>query len=136
MRPPTTNRAKQTGRARVMIVDPEWEFGLKLADCLATGGYHAVLVRNLESMIDEIGEIQPDAILLSPDPREASHGKQEVETLRIVNTLCPQTHVLTLAEPKQEIQAGSVPKQLHSPAQHRVEELVRVKLGIPFARIQ
>lgn len=136
MRPPITNRAKQTGRTRVMIVDPEWKVGLKLADCLATSGYHAVLVRNLESMIDDIGEIQPAAILLSPDPRDQSHGRQEVDTLRIVNTLCPQTHVLTLAEPKQETQAGAVRKQLHSPAQNRVEELVRAKFGIPLARIQ
>ncbi len=135
MRPTATNRAKQTGRTRVMIVDPEWKLGLKLADCLANSGYHAVLVRNLESMIDDIKEIQPDTILLSPDFRDESPGRQEVETLRIVNTLCPQTHVLTPTEPKRVIPAGTVSNQLNSPAQNRVEELVQAKLGIPFARI-
>ena len=67
----TMNSTKQTGRSRVMIVDPEWQFGLKLADCLATNGYHAVLVRDLQSMLTELGEIQPEAILLSSDSQRS-----------------------------------------------------------------
>lgn len=70
----TMNSTKQTGRSRVMIVDPEWQFGLKLADCLATNGYHAVLVRDLQSMLTELGEIQPEAILLSSDSCDEKRG--------------------------------------------------------------
>jgi hypothetical protein len=135
------NSPNQAGRTRVMIVDPEWQLGLKLADCLATSGYQAVLVRNLESMMDDIGEIQPDAILLSSDASVEKRARHAAETIRIVNTLCPQAYVLALAEPKQENQANpgpqtASPQKRPSPiVQNRVEELVRAKLGIPCARV-
>jgi hypothetical protein len=135
------NRPNQAGRTRVMIVDPEWQLGLKLADCLATSGYQAVLVRTLESMIDEIGEIQPDAILLSSDASVEERARQAAETIQIVNTLCPQAYVLALAEPKQESRNNHRPQtaaslKLSSPiVQNRVEDLVRAKLGIPCARV-
>ncbi|MCC2642442.1 MAG: protein of unknown function, putative Response regulator [Nitrospira sp.] len=135
------NIPTQAGRTRVMIVDPEWQLGLKLADCLATSGYQAVLVRNLESMMDEIGEIQPDAILLSSDASVEERARQAAETIRIVNTLCPQAYVLALAEPRQKcrdhqlLQTTPSPKRPTPLVQNRVEELVRAKLGIPCARV-
>lgn len=136
----TMSRAKQTGRSRVMIVDPELQFGLKLADCLATNGYHAVLVRDLESMLAELGEIQPEAILLSPDSCDEERGTAEFDTLRAINVLCPQAPVLTLAEPRHEVSAPLSPpidslQSRPTPlAQNRVEELLRAKLGIPCVR--
>lgn len=135
------NSLNQTGRTRVMIVDPEWQLGLKLADCLATSGYQAVLVRTLESMMDEIGEIQPDAILLSSDASVEERARQAAETIRIVNTLCPQAYVLALAEPIQKSRDSQRPQTATSHkrptfiVQNRVEELVRAKLGIPCARV-
>ena len=51
-------------RERVVIVDRDLDFGLKLADCLASSGYHAVLGRSLDAMLEDIGEMQPGAILL------------------------------------------------------------------------
>ena len=56
------------GRQRVVIVDRDLDFGLKLADCLASSGYHAVLGRSLAAVLDDLGEMQPGAILLGSDP--------------------------------------------------------------------
>jgi DNA-binding response OmpR family regulator len=124
-----------------MIVDPEWQFGLELADCLATSGYQAILVRSLESMIDDLGEMQPGAILLhtdSYDDRLAGHGS---ETLQAVKILCPQAPVLTLTKPRHDSLTERDPRQCtageHSPPlpPTRVEELLRTKWGIPCARV-
>ena len=136
----TMNSTKQTGRSRVMIVDPELQFGLKLADCLATKGYQAVLVRNLQSMLAELGEIQPEAILLSSDSCEEEREAAEPETLRALNLLCPQAPVLTVAEPTRDPSGALSPpidaRASHqTPAgNHRVEELLRATLGIPCVR--
>lgn len=42
----TSTHTKPAGRVRIVIVDPELRLGLRLADCLATSGYQAVLVRD------------------------------------------------------------------------------------------
>lgn len=132
----------QTGRTRVMIVDSEWHVGLQLADCLATGGYHAVLVRDLDSMLAELREIQPEAILFRPDSREEDGETLKGDTLRAVNTICPQASVLTLVPPLQDPSVTLSPPRdsSHMPAtpfaQNRVQELLRTSLGIPCIRIQ
>ncbi len=139
---PTMHNAKQPGRSRVMIVDSEWQFGLKLADCLATSGYQAVLVRDLESTLAQLGEIQPEAILLSQDFGGAERNRTGVDALRTVNMLCPQAPVLTLTQPLHHawtglpqsidsLAAGSIP-----PLEHPVEEVLLATLGIPCVRIQ
>ncbi|MBL8070189.1 MAG: hypothetical protein JNM35_03740 [Nitrospira sp.] len=133
----TMSSTKQTGRSRVMIVDPELQFGLKLADCLATNGYHAVLVRDIQSMLTDLVEIQPEAILLSSDSCEEEREAAESDTLRALNILCPQAPVLTVAEPtRNQPGALSPPIDAHAspqtpPVHHRVEELLRATLGIP-----
>ena len=133
----TIHHIKQTGRSRVMIVDPELQFGLKLADCLATNGYHAVLVRDLHSMLTDLREIQPEAILLSSDSCDEQQRTAEFDTLRALNALCPQTPVLTVVEPVRDaVVALSPPQDARQSrpaplAHHRVEELLRAQLGIP-----
>ncbi len=132
----TIHNTKQTGRSRVMIVDPELQFGLKLADCLATNGYHAVLVRDLHSTLTELREIQPDAILLSSDSRDEQQGTAEFDTLRALNDLCPQASVLTVVEPVRDAVVGLSPQNARQGrptplADHRVQELLRAQLGIP-----
>lgn len=134
----TVNRVKQKGRTRVMIVDPEWQFGLELADCLATSGYQAILVRSLESMIDELGELQPGAILLRADSYD-NLGGQGADTLETVKALCPQAPMLMLSkqsqdtlpampQPATEDHTSDIPPT-------RVVELLQTKLGIPCARL-
>ena len=136
----TMSQTKQSGRSRVMIVDPEWQFGLKLADCLATNGYHAVLVRDLQSMLTELREIQPEAILLSSDSCEEEREAAELDTLRALNILCPQAPVWTVAEPTRDPSVALSPpiaaraSRLTPPVHHRVEELLRATLGIPCVR--
>ena len=136
----TMSSTKQTGRSRVMIVDPELQFGLKLADCLATNGYHAVLVRDLQSMLTELREIQPEAILLSSDSCEEKRGTAELDTLRALNVLCPQAPILTVVEPMPDASCTLSPPVDARPSHqaprghNRVEELLRANLGIPCVR--
>ncbi|GAB1723555.1 MAG: hypothetical protein GDA65_08915 [Nitrospira sp. CR1.1] len=139
---PTMPHAKQPGRSRVMIVDAELQFGLKLADCLATSGYHAVLVRDLESTLAQLGEIQPEAILLSQDSRDSRRDTLGVDALRTVTALCPQAPVLALTHPQPRtmsrisqsidtLPAGST----NPPLEHSVEEVLLATLGIPCVRL-
>lgn len=135
----TVNRVKPRGRTRVMIVDPEWQFGLELADCLATSGYQAILVRSLESMIDDLGELQPGAILLHTDSYDEKLNGHGAETLQAVRALCPQAPVLTLTKPGHDT-LPAVPQSLaedYPPIipPTRVVELLQTKLGIPCARV-
>ena len=124
-----------------MIVDPEWQFGLELADCLATSGYQAILVRSLESTINDLGELQPGAILLRAGSYDEKPGGQGAETLETVKALCPQAPMLMLSKPEYDNFLGKHPQQRtigdHLPTipPTRVEELLRTKLGIPCARV-
>ena len=140
---PTMHPVKQAGRSRVMIVDSEMQFGLKLADCLATRGYHAVLVRDLESTLAELGEIQPEAIVFSHDSGGSHRGTPEMDALRTVNALCPQAPVLALTQPLGQTVSGvsraSAPLSTDPPSppqEHPVEAVLLTTLGIPCVRLQ
>lgn len=138
---PTMHHAKQPARSRVMIVDAELQFGLKLADCLATRGYHAVLVRDLESTMAQLGEIKPAAILLSQDSGGSRPDLPGVDALRRVNSLCPQAPVLALTQhrPKNGLSPSMAPLPSGStspPLDHPVEQVLLATLGIPCVRLQ
>ncbi|WP_447599398.1 hypothetical protein [Nitrospira sp. Nam80] len=128
-------------RERVVIVDRNFDFGLKLADCLASSGYHAVLGRSLDALVDELSEMQPNAILLSPEPRDHGIIGKETETLRTVKALCPQAPVISVMKPAHDRLPG--PPSTHgacgggsTPSTfNRVEELHRTQFGIPCARV-
>ena len=128
-------------RERVVIVDRDLDFGLKLADCLASSGYHAVLGRSLDAMLEDIGEMQPGAFLLSADPCDGERDIDGNATLQVVRTLCPQAPVITLTKPGQTASAGmrsqkrTIEERSKPTTPNRVEELLRTKLGIPFARV-
>ena len=128
-------------RERVVIVDRDLDFGLKLADCLASSGYHAVLSRSLDAMLEDLTEMQPGAILLGSDPRNQAVGGNGAETLRAVKALCPQAPVITLMKPEQDTFAEGRPQAFNAadgstpPNINRVAELLRAKLGIPCARV-
>ena len=129
------------GRERVVIVDRDLDFGLKLADCLASSGYHAVLGRSLDAMLGDLSEMQPGAILLSSDPRDQEVSGNGVDTLQAVKALCPGAPVIALIKPRQDTFAGFRSKGRgandwpSSSEINRVEELLRAKLGIPCARV-
>ncbi|CAE6789153.1 MAG: hypothetical protein H8K06_18940 [Nitrospira sp.] len=139
----TSIRTKPAGRTRIMIVDPELQLGLKLADHLARNGYQAVLVRDLESTLAQLGEIRPEIILLSQDSSMMHPPAVDIEALRIINTLCPQAPVLRLNRSLH----GTMPFTPLSPDSphaspppalqpHVVEDVLRAQLGIPCMRVQ
>jgi DNA-binding response OmpR family regulator len=85
----------------VLIVDPDLQFGLTLADWLAANGYHPILVRSLGTVIDEIGDMQPDAILLSSDPLRQEWPAHSGDALRLVRNACPTVPVITITQSNQ-----------------------------------
>jgi DNA-binding response OmpR family regulator len=91
----------RAGRARVLIVDPDLRFGLTLADWLAANGYHPILVRSLGTVIDELGDIQPDAILLSSDPLRQESPAHSGDALPLVRDACPTVPVITITQSNQ-----------------------------------
>jgi DNA-binding NtrC family response regulator len=133
------NRLQRKARTKVMIVDPEWQFGLELADCLATSGYQAIVVRSLESMIDDLGEMQPGAILLRADSYGDRLKGLGAETLETIKALCPQAPMLMLSKPNNGplLAVSQHRTKDHAPIvpSTRVEELLQTKLGIPCARV-
>ncbi len=140
---PMMHQAKQPARSRVMIVDAELQFGLKLADCLATRGYHAVLVRDLESTMGQLGEIKPAAILLRQDSGGSHPDMPGVDALRRVNSLCPQAPVLALTQPPHRAlnhlsasTAALAGDSASPPLEHPVEQMLLATLGIPCVRLQ
>jgi DNA-binding response OmpR family regulator len=86
----------------VLIVDPDLRFGLALADGLATSGYHPILVRHLASVLDELGDMRPDAILLSSDPQRQEWPTQSGDGLRLVRSACPTVPVITITKSSQK----------------------------------
>lgn len=134
---------KPAGRARIMIVDPELSLGLRLADCLATSGYHAMLVRDLESTLAQLGEIQPEVILLSQDASDTQQPVAGIDTLQIVNRLCPHAPVLALNRSPERTLPIAAQRSAIPPTPPRlalqnnvVEDVLRAQLGIPCMRLQ
>ena len=87
-----------TGRERVVIVDRDLDFGLKLADYLASSGYHAVLGRSLRAMMNDLTEMQPGAILLCSESTDHNLGAEEAEAVQAVKCLYPEAPVITLTK--------------------------------------
>lgn len=129
------------GRERVVIVDRDLDFGLKLADCLASSGYHAVLGRSLDAMLEDLDELKPDAILLSSDPRDQDKGGQGADTLQTVKALYPQLPVMTLMKPGGDRFIQVRAQESHRTTRpvsaqiNRVEELLQGTFGISCARM-
>lgn len=131
------------GRERVVIVDRDLDFGLKVADYLASSGYHAVLARSLDAMLDDLSEMRPGAILLSDETPEEDTGGTGTETLRALKALCPHAPVITFVKPPK---GGSTAFRSHPTERSTtewagssrisgVEEVLRAKLGIPCSRV-
>jgi ActR/RegA family two-component response regulator len=52
--------SRQNGeRTRVMIVEQDLDFGMRLADWLATHGYQPVFVRTVDAAINELSGVHP-----------------------------------------------------------------------------
>jgi DNA-binding response OmpR family regulator len=94
---------RQNGeRMRVMIVEQDWDFGIKLADWLATHGYQPVLVRSIDAAIDELSDVRPQAVFVGLQAAEPQSQMEADEVLLMIRTICPLVPVLTIADQTSE----------------------------------
>jgi DNA-binding NtrC family response regulator len=99
------------GRTRVMIVEQNWDFGMKLADWLAAHGYQPVLVRDVDAAIAELSDIRPQAVFvgLQDSTRQAQMNVGEV--VLMIQTICPLVPVITMADEASQVQTQVVFRQ-------------------------
>ena len=95
--------SRQNGeRTRVMIVEQDLGFGMKLADWLATHGYQPVFIRTVEAAIDELGSFRPQAIFFGLGCSGPAAQIDTAEALLLIQTVCPNVPVLTIADQTSE----------------------------------
>jgi DNA-binding NtrC family response regulator len=85
-------------RARIIIVEQDWTYGIGLADWLAAQGYQPVLVRSLDVALAELGGELPDALVvgvgsITPHPPVAA-----VKMLLRLNALCPRVPMIAVVD--------------------------------------
>jgi DNA-binding NtrC family response regulator len=85
-------------RTRVMIVEQDLDFGMKLADWLATLGYHPVVVRTIDAAIDELSGFRPRAIFFGLSCSEYAVRIDIAEVFLMIQTVCPRVPVVTFAD--------------------------------------
>lgn len=83
-------------RARVMIVEEDLDFGIKLADWLAAHGYQAVLVRSVVSAIDECKDLNPQAVFIGLSHPEPEACMKLHELYRVIESSRPPVPVVTM----------------------------------------
>ena len=90
--------ANQTNRKRacVMIVSQDFSFGIHLADWLAAHSYQAVLIRSVESAIDECKELRPQAVFLEHGQTEPTTPIMPGQLHRTIRQICPGISVITM----------------------------------------
>jgi DNA-binding NtrC family response regulator len=90
---------RQNGeRIRVMIVEQDLDFGLKLADWLATHGYQPVFVRTVDAAIAELSSVRPRAIFVGLRCSEPAAQIDIAEVLLMIQTVCPRVPVITIPD--------------------------------------
>ena len=78
-------------RACIMIVDHDWDYGIKLADWLASQRYQAVLVRSFQIAVPEFLDIRPGAVLVGLAQTESAFPLDLQRLFRVIETA--GTHV-------------------------------------------
>lgn len=84
-------------RTRVMIVEQDLEFGLKLADWLASHGYQPVFVRTVDAAINELSGVRPRAIFIGLGCSEPAALIDIAEVLLMIQTICPRVPAITVS---------------------------------------
>lgn len=79
-----------------MIVDHDLDFGIKLADWLAAHGYQAVLVRSIETAIDECRDLHPQVVFIGLSRSEPEAQLNLRGLFRVIETTCPLVPVITM----------------------------------------
>jgi DNA-binding NtrC family response regulator len=95
--------SRQNGeRTRVLIVEQDLNFGIKLADWLATQGYQPVVVRTVDAAIGSLSGVRPQAIFFGLGCSEPAARIDVAEVLLMIQTLCPSVPVSPIADPTSE----------------------------------
>ena len=103
---------RQNGeRTRVMIVEQDLEFGLKLADWLATHGYHPAFISTVNSAIDELAAFRPQAVFVGLGCSARAARVDMVEILLLIQTIRPSVPVIMMADQSSEDLAQVVFRQ-------------------------
>jgi DNA-binding NtrC family response regulator len=89
-------------RTRVMIVEQDLDFGMKLADWLATHGYQPVFVRTVDAAIDELSGVRPRAIFVGLGSSAPAARIDIAEVLLMIQTVCPPVPMITIADQTSE----------------------------------
>jgi DNA-binding NtrC family response regulator len=84
-------------RTRVMIVEQDLDFGMNLADWLASRGYQPVFVRSVDAAITELSGVHPRAIFVGLGCSEAGARIDIAEVLLMIQTVCPCEPVITMS---------------------------------------
>jgi DNA-binding NtrC family response regulator len=104
--------SRQNGeRTRVMIVEHDLDYGMKLADWLATHGYHPVLLRTVEAAIGEVNDIRPQAVFIGLRSPERGPQMDAFAALLLIQTICPLVPVITIGDQASESFAQLVVRQ-------------------------
>jgi DNA-binding response OmpR family regulator len=98
-------------RTRVMIVEQDLDFGMKLADWLATHGYQPVFVSTVDAAINELSGFRPQAIFFGLGYSEPAARIDIAEVLLMIQTVCPNVPVLTITDQLSEDQTQVVLRQ-------------------------
>lgn len=94
---------RQNGeRTRVMIVEQDLEFGLKLADWLATHGYHPVFISTANAAIDGLAGFRPQAVFVGLDCSASAVKVDMAEVLLLIQTICPSVPVIMMTDQRSE----------------------------------
>ena len=83
-------------RACIVIVDHDLEYGIKLADWLAAHGYQAVLVRSMETAIDECRDLRPHAVFIGLNFSEPVATLSLRRLFRAIKATSPHVPVITM----------------------------------------
>ena len=95
--------SRQNGeRTRVLIVEQDLNFGMKLADWLATQGYQPVVVRTVDAANGSLSGVRPQAIFFGLGCSEPAARIDVAEILLMIQTLCPSVPVSPIADQTSE----------------------------------
>lgn len=91
--------SRQNGeRTRVMVVEQDLDFGLKLADWLATHGYHPAFISTANAAIDGLADFRPQAVFVGLDCSARAARVDMVEVLLLIQSICPSVPVIMMAD--------------------------------------
>jgi DNA-binding NtrC family response regulator len=87
-----------------MIVEQDLDFGMKLADWLATHGYQPVFVRTVDAAIAELSSVRPQAIFVGLSYAEPAARFDMSKVSLLIRTECPRAPVITMVHEASQAQ--------------------------------